>query len=291
MKTHPIMVFALSAVLVASIGMVPHAASGQSATDGPLTVATDMASYTDGDTVMVMGTVDMAYSGIQVSIIVTSPNGNIVTIDQLPVGADNTYSTTVATGGGLIKESGTYTIEATYGKDTAMTSFEMTVSGSGTTVPGSDPGSSPGQPAEYRNSVLEPSDVPITYSIAGGSLLSIEPDVDAKSLIIMIDATDDGSLTITVPRTILESTDAAGDDADVFVLVDDEEANGVEITATATDRTITIPFSAGDGKIEIVGTWVIPEFGMIAAMILAIAIISIVAVSARSRLGIMMPRY
>jgi predicted secreted protein with PEFG-CTERM motif len=49
-------------------------------------------------------------------------------------------------------------------------------------------------------------------------------------------------------------------------------------------------FPAGTEQIEVIGTYVIPEFGAIAAMILAVAIISIIAVSARSKLSIM-PRY
>ena len=60
--------------------------------------------------------------------------------------------------------------------------------------------------------------------------------------------------------------------------------------ATDTDRTLTIGFLAGTEQIEIIGTFVIPEFGTIAAMILAVAIISIVAISAKSRLSIV-PRY
>jgi predicted secreted protein with PEFG-CTERM motif len=39
--------------------------------------------------------------------------------------------------------------------------------------------------------------------------------------------------------------------------------------------------------IEIIGTFVIPEFGTIAVMILIIAIISVIAISAKSRLSIM----
>ena len=70
-----------------------------------------------------------------------------------------------------------------------------------------------------------------------------------------------------------------------FVLVDGEEVDFEEIT-TSTDRTLTIEFQAGSEQIEIIGTFVIPEFGTIAAMILAVAIISIVAISAKSRLGI-----
>ena len=42
-----------------------------------------------------------------------------------------------------------------------------------------------------------------------------------------------------------------------------------------------------DVKIEIVGTHVVPEFGTIAMIVLAVAIVSIIAVSAKSRLSIM----
>jgi len=50
------------------------------------------------------------------------------------------------------------------------------------------------------------------------------------------------------------------------------------------DRTITIPFVAEAGSIEIIGTYVIPEFGTIAMMILAVAIISMVVVTKKARL-------
>ncbi|MDH3854240.1 MAG: PEFG-CTERM sorting domain-containing protein, partial [Nitrosopumilus sp.] len=71
-----------------------------------------------------------------------------------------------------------------------------------------------------------------------------------------------------------------------MVLVDGEEWDDVEIVA----NKVTVMFPAGAETIEIIGTYVIPEFGTIAAMILAVAIISIIAVSAKSRLSII-PRY
>ena len=116
-------------------------------------------------------------------------------------------------------------------------------------------------------------------------LLGIIPDVDANSLIISIDAMDDGSITLTIPRSVLDATINGADD-DFFVLVDGEEVDFDE-TVTSTDRTLTIAFPAGAEEIEIIGTFVVPEFGTIAAMILAVAIISIIAVSAKSRLSIM----
>ena len=76
-------------------------------------------------------------------------------------------------------------------------------------------------------------------------------------------------------------------DDSFFVIVDGEEVEFMETMTTSTERTLTIDFPSGSEEIEIFGTFVVPEFGTIAAMILAVAIISIIAVSARSKLSIM----
>ncbi|TLX82149.1 MAG: PEFG-CTERM sorting domain-containing protein, partial [Thaumarchaeota archaeon] len=55
-------------------------------------------------------------------------------------------------------------------------------------------------------------------------------------------------------------------------------------------RILSIPFHQGDTTIDIIGTSIIPEFGAIAALVLAIAIISIIAVSAKTGLRFM-PKY
>jgi len=71
-----------------------------------------------------------------------------------------------------------------------------------------------------------------------------------------------------------------------MVLVDGEEWDDVEING----NEVTVSFPAGTEEIEIIGTFAIPEFGTIAALILAVAIISIIAVSAKTRLNII-PKY
>ena len=130
----------------------------------------------------------------------------------------------------------------------------------------------------------------ITYEITNGRILSITP-TESNSLVVSIETTGDGSITLTIPRTVLESTDSATDeDSEIFVLVDYEESDDYNITTTSTDRTITVEFAEGTEEIELIGTWVIPEFGTIAAMILAVAIISVIAISAKSKLSII-PRY
>jgi len=59
---------------------------------------------------------------------------------------------------------------------------------------------------------------------------------------------------------------------------------------TQVGNTLTIPCVAGIEKIEIHGSWAIPEFGVIAAMILAVAIVSIIVITAKTRLSLV-PRY
>jgi len=277
MKTH-LSVFALSAILIVSIGMTPAFGQIQSS----IVVTTDKTSYSEGEIILVTGEVRELYSGIPVSIIIKAPNGNIVRIAQETVGADKKFSLEHTAGGGLMKTEGTYIISVQYGTPnrSAETSFEF--GGSTTTTPPSG-----GTVTDSTVSVQGSSDL-IGYEITGGKLLSIMPDVDANSLIISIDATSDGSLTLTIPRSVLDAT-INGEDDDFFVLIDGEEVDFDE-TTTSTDRILTIAFPAGAEEIEIIGTFVVPEFGTIAVMILAVAIISIIAISAKSRLSII-PRY
>ena len=90
-----------------------------------------------------------------------------------------------------------------------------------------------------------------------------------------MDGTDDGILTITLHEEIIKPFD----DGDFFVMV-----NGEEIDFIQNGNNLIIPCEAGTERIEIYGSWAIPEFGVIAAVILAVAIASIIAVSAKSRL-------
>ena len=273
MKAH-LSVFALTAILVVSIGIAP--AFGQ--IQNSIVVSTDKSSYSEGEVILITGEVRDLFSGTPVSLMVKNDKA-IVALAQLTVGADKKFSAEI-TAGGTMRTSGTYTVEVTHGtiNRIATTTFEF--GGSTTPVDTS-------RVTDTTVSMEGSSDL-IGYEISGGKLLNIIPDVDANSLIVSIDATSDGSLTLTIPRSVLDAT-MNGEDDDFFILIDGEEVEFDE-TTSSTDRTITIEFPAGAEEIEIIGTFVIPEFGTIAAMILAVAIISIIAVSAKSRLSII-PRY
>jgi predicted secreted protein with PEFG-CTERM motif len=258
--------------MIASIGMAP--AFGQIVQ--PIVVTTDKTSYSEGELIMVTGEISETLFGYAISIEVLAPNGNRVAIEQVMPDSDKSYSAQFTAGGNLMKSSGEYTIQVLYGTDkrTDQTTFTF--------------GGSTGSESDGTRVAVSGTDFMVGYQIIGGKLISITPDVDANSLIIAIDATDDGQLTITLPRELIDALIGEEDD-EYFVLVDGEEVDFDE-TKTSTDRTLVISFPAGAEEIEIIGTFVIPEFGAIAALILAIAIISIIAVSARSRLSIM-PRY
>ncbi|MGQ0771843.1 MAG: PEFG-CTERM sorting domain-containing protein [Nitrososphaerota archaeon] len=241
-----------------------------------VTVATDKEAYEDGETIIITGTVRERLSGYPVTLQIIAANGNLVTVQQLDVSEDSTYGIEVTSGGGLWKAAGTYTIKVLYGTEarTAETTFEF--GGSEGTTGGSG-----------KSIAVSGTDFLINYSIRGGKVISITPSIPDKSLIIEIETTGDGELTAILPRGLIDAKlgpdGQSGDDDSFFVLVDGAEVDFDE-TTTSSDRTLTIPFEDGATEIEIIGTFVIPEFGTMAAIILAVAIVSIIAVSAKSRL-------
>lgn len=249
-----------------------------------VTIATDKEAYEDGETITVSGSVRERLSGYDVTLQVFAANGNLVTAQQLPVSDESTFGIDLSAGGPLWRSAGTYTIKVLYGtaSRTAETSFEF--GGSGDVIPG---------PKGKTFPLANPEDGSVGYSIKGGKILSITPDIPAKSLIVEIETTADGEVKLIIPRSILDARLGAdgmsGEDDDFFVLVDGAEAD-FEETITSEDRTLTIPFEDGTTQIEIIGTFVIPEFGTIAVIILAVAIVSIIAISSRSRLSIL-PKY
>ncbi len=275
MSTH-LKVFALFAIMVAGISGTPVFGQIVEA----IVITTDKAVYASGETVVVSGEVRDLLSGYQITLQVFEPRfGNQVAIQQFGVGPDKKFSTEITAGGALWRSDGTYTIKVLYGSEsrTAETTFEFSSTGVPTPKP-----TGPTVQVGTTGSKL-------SYQITGGSLLSITEDFEAHSLMIQISTTSDGELTITLPRNVIDSQTGGLDDT-FFVLVDGDEVEFEETSTTATERVLQIPFPNGAEEIEIIGTVVIPEFGTIAALILAVAIVSIIAISAKTRLNVL-PKY
>jgi predicted secreted protein with PEFG-CTERM motif len=235
--------------------------------DIPISVGTDKITYDHNDKITVHGKVANV-SGFPVTLTVVSPLNSVVTIAQIEVDNDGNFETTLSTEGELWKHDGTYTIKVNYG--TTQKSNKVLVELTGEASASSDKCSS--------SEIYLKGDYCVPYSISGGMVTGASINNNDKSIIVKISADEDGTLTLSPDESILKGI--------FMVLVDGQEWDDVEISG----NEVTVMFPAGAEKIEVIGTFVIPEFGTIAVMILAVAIISIIAVSAKSRLSIM-PRY
>jgi len=238
----------------------------------PITVWTDRQAYGHNDVIIVEGRVANLASGFPVTITVISPSNNVVTIDQVDVKSDKTFMTELNTAGALWKYDGTYTIKAQYGNSEKSNKVKVQLTGG---ISGKPTTPITGKCGTSEISV-EGHCVP--FSITGGQLLGATINTDDNSILFRINALDDGEITLTPSKSVLDGI--------FMVLVDGQEWDDVEIDG----QKVTVQFHAGNETIELIGTFVIPEFGAIAVLILAVAIVSIIAVSAKSRLSIM-PRY
>ena len=239
--------------------------------DIPLSVWTDKTTYDHNETIMVQGQVANIVSGVPVTVKVTSSQNTVVAIDQVTVDEKGKFKTSFNTAGSLWKYDGTYYIKANYGNSAKSNRILVELT-NGITSPTTT------KPSTCGNSELSFVGSCVPYSITGGVVTETSVNTDDNSLIVMINAKEDGTLTLTPSKKVLDGA--------FMVLVDGEEWDDVEWDG----NKISVMFFAGAEKIEIIGTFVVPEFGAIAALILAVAIISIIAVSAKSKLSIM-PRY
>ena len=255
-------------------GDVREAANQMLLDEIPVSVWTDQTSYDHNSMIKVEGQVANVSIGIPVTLTVTSPLNSVVAVDQIQLNDDGSFETMISTASSLWKYDGTYTIKANYGSTEKSNKVLVELTGGVDYKPMPDPSDK----EDCSSAEISADGYCIPYTISGGTVTSASINVDNKSIVIMINASDDGTLTVNPSESVIK---------DIFwVQVDDQEWDDAKIE----DNKVTVMFPAGTEKIEITGTWVIPEFGAIAAVILAVAIISIIAVSARSRLSIM-PRY
>jgi hypothetical protein len=71
-------------------------------------------SYKSGDTVFYSGKATNAKVGSAITITLTSPNGDLVAVEQLSVGIDGEFRSFFSTEGSLWGTNGMYTIQAQY---------------------------------------------------------------------------------------------------------------------------------------------------------------------------------
>jgi predicted secreted protein with PEFG-CTERM motif len=131
---------------------------------------------------------------------------------------------------------------------------------------------------EHAASGVEDISDQFTATTTSGVIHHIGANSDDDTLLVhLFGADDDGELKITLNSDIITPFD----DGSYFVLV-----GGEEVEFEQMGSTLHIGYAAGTEKIEIVGSHVVPEFGTIAMIILAVAIVSIIAITAKTKISL-----
>ena len=282
--------FCIIFTLIFAVSMTIHTAEAAE----PLTLSTSTDIYYSGDYVVVFGHVETIFGDTPV-IIRVHYNTNLIDVAQIEVAEDGTYAKSFYASGSQWENEGTYQISARYSTEFAEKTFEFfsqVVDKSSATFPVNIPNSGT---------------FDVGYTIRGGEVESIimhqGDDYEQRySILIGTTMNSNGNLILKLPR---ESFDAQHDSEDVTFIVmisKDDGVDGVDLHHTATRlnyeqveyeeiatssdyRTIRIPLEKGDQWIEVIGTYIIPEFGSIAIIILVVAVTSTIIIS-KSRLSI-----
>jgi len=287
MNKHVLFV-AVAISILAGTGIVSQAYAATT-----ITIETDKNVYDHTDTIMITGTVfPVDENEVPVTIMLVNQYTSIVEINQLFVNSDGSWSGQIVLNpeNRLQSEDGVYEIRAQYGSTKITTSIELTnaieasetgtaVTGTtvtGTTVTGTTV-TGPSGESFYKLGAGQ-----IEYDITCNATPGFFANADDDSIVIYLEPTDDGIITVTLHEEIIKPFG----DGTFVVIVNNQEMQDF----TQVGNTLTIPCIVGTEKIEIHGSWAIPEFGVIAAMILAVAIVSIIVVTAKTKLSLV-PRY
>ena len=271
MTSLSIVFLAVTVMSVSALGQNAYAGSGMS-----------LSADCSGSSCDISGTTDR--NDQDVTVKVTASNGNIVGVDQLTV-SGGSYSTTL----NVSNLDGTYTIAVNQGSSSKYSlSVSVDVSGGS-----SDSSASISNQVAGLAAVVE--EVEAVEAVAASGLLLSAGGVEGSTTIDVSGTTDrtgDIVLTVTAPNGNIVSIDQISPSGGSFMTT-------IEVGGQlwSQDGMYTISAQQGDAsnyktsaEVEIVDGHVIPEFGVIAAMILAVAIVSIIVVTAKTKLSIV-PRY
>jgi predicted secreted protein with PEFG-CTERM motif len=250
-----------------------------------LTLNTDKQIYDHASTIILTGHAEpVDLRGSEVSILCKSPGGTgVCGIYQLGVNSDGDFSLSINTSTFLMKKDGVYQFQAQYSNlanatvsvelvdaiETSETESEIGIAVSGTL------GESTGEFYSLGAGQIE-------YDMTCDADPAFFANGDDDSIIVYLEPKTDGIITLTLHEELIKPFE----DGTFVVIINNQEMQDF----TQIGNTLTIPCTVGTEKIEIHGSWAIPEFGVIAAMILAVAIVSIIVVTAKTRLSLV-PKY
>ena len=114
---------------VLALSLLSYGISGAAyAAVEPLSVTTNKEFYAEGGTITISGFVKNFDASdpqkkMDVTIVITAPNGNLVTVLQISPSSDGNYSDSF-TAGGMINAEGDYTVKAKWGAQSNQTVFK-----------------------------------------------------------------------------------------------------------------------------------------------------------------------
>jgi predicted secreted protein with PEFG-CTERM motif len=228
-----------------------------------ISVQTDDSNYDEGDTILVSGTISTIIGDTQVTMQLFK-DGNMIEIAQIEVSQDGNYSHTIIAEGPQWKNQGQYIVKVVYGEgNVAELPFLFT------------PESEVIQTtSNFEVNAGDSGTFDIEYSIRGGTLTNISINPQIFGLVVDINAMDDGTIILDLPREYIDAEKQDGKDDIFIILIDDVQTPYEEPTLYSEFRTLTINFEKDDSEIQIIGTHVIPEFGTVAMIVLTIGIMT-----------------
>ena len=241
----------------------------------PITIDTNKETYTQGDTIVVFGEVKKIISGLSSITIQIYNAGNLVFVAQPQLANDGTYAESIFASGKLWQTNGSYLVRVFYTEEIVTeTNFQFY-----NTVQTADPSSILSVNIPNASEVFD-----VGYAITTGEVTDIQVDKDNYSLVVDFNIDAAGDLILSLPRESFDARTTDGSDDMFIVLITNISGNTFEIEyeemqTNSESRTVKIPFVEGDYKVQIIGTYVIPEFGTIAMMILSVSIISVIILS------------
>jgi predicted secreted protein with PEFG-CTERM motif len=228
-----------------------------------ISVQTNDNNYTEGDTILISGKIITQIGDTQVTMQLFQ-EGNLIEIAQIEVSQDGNYSDTIIAQGPLWKNQGTYMVKVTYGEgNIAETLFDYT------------PESSIDESTkEFTVNARDSGTFNVKYTIRGGTVENIEIEPENLGLVVKINSSDNGKIILELPREYIDAEKQNGKDEEFIILINDSQITHEEIQSDSTNRKIGIDFEKGDSEIQIIGTYVIPEFGTIVMIILTIGVLA-----------------
>ncbi|WP_394352550.1 fibronectin type III domain-containing protein [Candidatus Nitrosotalea sp. FS] len=119
----------------------------------------------------------------------------------------------------------------------------------------------------------------IAYDITGGQILGIGVNPGTFSLNINLKSDNPGTVSVTIPRDMVDSKKRDGTD-DTFIVTSNGMISEFNETKTGAYRILSISFPAHTDKISIYGTTAVPEFP-IALIAFLVAFIPVIMLSRR----------